>query len=786
MISNFKNLLMLFAVFSLTSCSFFLKGKPAKQEILVIKAEELICLNDLGRQFKNIIKSESTDVEINTAFQCVEQTLNQFLTRVEGQANADSFSTDELYIIFSKFQKNADISRESVNDILILKKALLGGSETMITKTEITELKTSLLSLQKEVQKLLPYMKVFKFDATDGLLSRDTIDSAFSQLNSSLKVLITVSKIGKSEYEIADLKKLLLNLKVIQNEQKDLIDLAEKMKVLLIGSDQLKNTSEYERAIDNFTEVMSLYSYILHKDVQFEITSEKQMNKAVDFIDRFIDILADSVQFRKNSQIQTSVIDPLIEEILNKNLFPFSVQSSTFRSFYKKICIKVFGDQKNISIDSLDAIKLVHIRSLKKELAIFKLYLNFINSNDFKTTTERQSIDLLQEQLRRYKPQKDGLVLSHFSNDERQTILEGFEDLKLEFLSSTPTIYRSKKMVVAVNQKIWDVTWEDMTRALYGKLLARELLRGWGDGSVITEKGLIEWYTDFKLFAIETKTFDPRSDNTKTGQETFLQANLFTTTGNGDKTISKSEAFQYVNMLTSGGNQTFQEIRDGLTRADCNQSERDAFGYPWNDEACFYKDFKNNYKKYFSNLSYLVGYLNKLSDSDFKKYYDSLMVVSRRDAKSVGRIESADIRTMSMMLMYIESLFALADTDQNWTLSAAEIRAVFPRFTEFVTAYANLNAKVELEEWDQVLNPCRSVYPRDAFIKEAFVFMAYNGRLPKKEDVNNPADVGNIYECTKQKLGFSTAYVPFTFKGEIDRKTIINTFKILKTALESK
>ncbi len=64
--------------------------------------------------------------------------------------------------------------------------------------------------------------------------------------------------------------------------------------------------------------------------------------------------------------------------------------------------------------------------------------------------------------------------------------------------------------------------------------------------------------------------------------------------------------------------------------------------------------------------------------------------------------------------------------------------------------------------------------------------MAYNGRLPKKADLNDPSDSNNILECGGSQLGIASSYQPFLFKGEIDRKTIINTFKVLKAALDSK
>jgi len=775
-----------FISMGLFGCSEFLNGKPAKQAVLEIKSADIICLKDLSAQFKKIIHSEATENDISIAFKCIDQTLSQFQKRVEGKESPDSFTAEELYIIFDKFYKNAKLSRQSADDFIVLKKALLGGSEARITKNEISDLRNFFIVIKTEVQKLSPYIKLYSFKKEDGPFSKLTIESGFLQLRSSLKALLAASKMAKSQYEFEDFKKLLLNLDLLQSNKDDVVDIIEKVKLLLLGTEPLRNTQDYEMAIDTFSDLMALSASVLYDNVKFEITNEKQFDEIIHFVDQFVNLLIESVQFQKAGEIKISAIDPLIAIIINKNILPFKLEAETFKSFYKKILIKVFSDQKNMSIDSLESIHSSHFKSIKKELAIFKVNLDWINSNHFADELDRKNRTEIKKQIQNYNPNSTMKIGADFDAEDRLYILNGFNDFKAEFLSNKPITYRLDKMIITANQDIFDVGWQDLTRSLYGQILARELLRGWGNSNTITEQGLVDWYTDFKLFAIELKFFDPRSQSLKTGRETFLQANLFTISGNGDAQLSKAEAFQYVNMLLTGGGQIFKEMRDGLTLAGCNLSERDAFGYFWNDEKCFYQNFKMNYKNYFSNLPYLVSYLDRLGDLAFKNYYDSLMEVARRDVSQAGRVESADIRTLNMTLLYIESLYSAYDQNKNGTLSDVEIRASYPRFRNFVTEYAHKNAQLELTQWDTVLNPCRPMYPLDSFIDEAFIFLSFNGRLPKKADLNNPSTLSNIYECGKFQLGFKSSYQPFLFTGEIDRKMIINTFKVLKSALQSR
>ena len=62
-------------------------------------------------------------------------------------------------------------------------------------------------------------------------------------------------------------------------------------------------------------------------------------------------------------------------------------------------------------------------------------------------------------------------------------------------------------------------------------------------------------------------------------------------------------------------------------------------------------------------------------------------------------------------------------------------------------------------------------YSEDDLIKESFIYLVYNGHTPGLTDLN-------IAPC----LG-GRSLIDFT--GEVDRKTIINTFKILKAVLGS-
>ena len=138
-----------------------------------------------------------------------------------------------------------------------------------------------------------------------------------------------------------------------------------------------------------------------------------------------------------------------------------------------------------------------------------------------------------------------------------------------------------------------------------------------------------------------------------------------------------------------------------------------------------------------------------------------------------GKLETADLRTFSILLHYIESIYAQFDVDRNWSFSHQEIRWAYPRFKNFATEFAQQTAQEQLELFNLPLVQALGYgcYSQEDLIQESFIFLVYNGVTPGITDLNPAPCLG------KRSL--------INFKGEVDRRTIIKTFKILKAVLGS-
>ncbi len=787
MIFNYQTLLKmaLGIVFSLglLSCDKFLTGKPKKPDFIEVKKDNLKCLNEITTQVQAYLKTESNVQDIDDTFACLDVTLNEFQLRAQGSEDANVFSHDDIFQIFQTFMADAKISKDATLDILKLKAALLGGDEKSLSKVEITQLRELLKVLKPELHSLKPYVKLFTFTKADKVHSKEKINDGFNQLNLTLKRLLAASQLTRSVYNFEDFKQLINNLQLVGGSSGSQIDLINVVKNLLTGSEVLQSTADFESVIDSFVEILRMYSIQTEGYVFFELKNSQSLSEALDYIEKWFQIIENSLQFKKQNNISAKSIDALILKISEQGFLSKDIRSETLIQFYKMILVRVFSNGSEGKISEFTGLNKLHLLNFRNELAAFKLYQSFIDQLSFlaskNVSSPEISISDIQKNLKDFNFKAKLSKMTELQATEQVRLLQSVDELRSEFLSKRPVIYRNNKMVIAANQDIWKQSWLDLTKAVIVKFYARELLIGWGNASetrlvanaTLTEANLVKWYDEFKSIGIELKVFDPRAINT--GSKSFKEANLFTYSADGNERMGFFETVQYLNILSSGGSQTLSEIQTGLTKAGCNTTEIDLFNKPWNNEACAIKDLKLNNKNYFNNLPYLVGFLSRLNDKQFLEFYEQAMETSRINPLTKGKLETADIRTFIILLHYVEAMFAEFDVDRNWTFSANEVRWSYPRFKSFATDFAKQTSadQISMFNLDIVKLAGYYCYSQQDLIQESFIFLVFNGSTPGITDLN-------IAPCfTSRPL--------IDFSGEVDRKALIKTFKILKAVLGS-
>ena len=318
-------------------------------------------------------------------------------------------------------------------------------------------------------------------------------------------------------------------------------------------------------------------------------------------------------------------------------------------------------------------------------------------------------------------------ILARFDDNNRAIIINVVNEMRADFLSSAPLLYYHKKLGVAQNQNTWSQSLGDLTKGLYIKMLSRLLMLGYGstnqvmnmNGNTITEHNMYLWYGEFKALAIDLKSFDPRTING--GSSFFKVANLFTRAGNGDDQLSFKELHENLAILLSAGGPVADDIYAPEARI---------------------------------------------------AYFHSLVNVVRISPTTEGKqVESSDVKGLNEVLYFVEELFALHDTDHNTKISEAEIRAAYPKFKGVATEFAEASGKAQLDQFTSWEGDVAGFgcFSRDDLIRESFIFLGFNGRLPKLGDFN-------IEPCLLGKPLLN-------YHGEIDRARIAGVFQSLHSVL---
>jgi|GEM_PF-5681746 len=779
-----RTLHVLLIGFFLSSCSEYLKGKPASIDYLEIKSDgKLACLNKVSSDMAKFLNSEGTDSEIDQTLNCIDITLSELQLRVEGRAHAASFTAEEVYQILSKFASQAKISQIAAENLIVLKAALLGGETSRITKSEIDHLKKYLVVVKGEAKKISPFIKLLYFKKTEKQYTKNNINEAFVQLNQSLKNLYKNSQLSSAAYSFDNFKEFIINILNLSGEDAAMFEIMNRLSKVLSGSHGVLSEAERLRYIDNVTEVLRLYSVYRNGHVKFEITNSGTLSESLDFIEAGLTLIENTLQFKNTQTISAQTIDGLIAAITNSNILSYKITGYTAAMFYRTVIVRVFESGAKGNIMAFTGIKGFHLRNMRRELLIYKVYSKMLERVSGEEVLAargltRAPLSEIQKNMAELSTANETEILSPLDLSLQAQIINCVNDLRSEFLSPLPIIFQNNKIGIAANQNLWNQNWKDLAQGFYIKMLTRLLMQGWGkiypleniSANSLSELGLYNWYSEFKTIGIELKNFDPRKYNS--GAAAYNTANLFTRAGNGDNLVSFREASEMLGIVATSENLFTNEISPDLASLGCNLAELDVFDKHWNYESCFSELLQKKYKIYFSNLPHLISYLNLKSTAEVKAYFDTSLNVVRIDEGNRGnKIETSEILSMNSLLHFIENLYLNHDTDTNAYLSEAEIRQSYPKFMQIATKFANKNSRAQIDEFISIRGTVAgyACFSEQHLIRESFIFLIYNGRTPTQSDFNN-------FPCfTNRPL--------MNFSGEVERLKLMNSFKSLKSVL---
>lgn len=201
----------------------------------------------------------------------------------------------------------------------------------------------------------------------------------------------------------------------------------------------------------------------------------------------------------------------------------------------------------------------------------------------------------------------------------------------------------------------------------------------------LTEDEAQEVFMDLKAIGTDAGLVDIRS--LQSGNRTFMEANIFLSVSDGNQYMSMHETVEWFATIMSAG-KTADLIHADLL-PNCGTAPLDVFGRQRLKAKCFRDGIFPVLRTRMSHLPNVTRALNQVERSrTTAAFLRALERASRPLGETDLPLESSEIRVISPILHYAESLFARHDTNNSSLLDEPEVWGIFPLIQPFIQKMA--------------------------------------------------------------------------------------------------
>ncbi|MEZ0392066.1 MAG: hypothetical protein ACAH59_07630 [Pseudobdellovibrionaceae bacterium] len=713
-------------VILLTGCDRLLKGRSEdenkKNGQIEISMGDVQCLHQMPTELQKFFDDEGSDENVQKSIECIRTSLKSFLRLTKGN-QPDAYMAPEVQYFFNTFLlKENKISDEFLKEIMKFKVAVVGGSSDVVTRLEFDQFLQFLGDLQNQLLKIRGKMKIIFFRGQRGNVSPEDILSAKENLQSIADFVLKKSKITSSQYQWTDFKAFLEQLDLFLVESKGLhqllqwMPLADQAKLLFLGSSaKLGSENDWLAAqkwmLNTYANTLRFYYRFLGSSLE----SPEEWNELLGWLDELFVSIEQAPMMREKKILEGDSIDQLINEVFKLNLFQTVLNPGLIQKTYRKVLLHFIvapsghGDESSIT-NLTDS----HLRILKQEYNVWKLSQKFF-IDTYSKHKATPTLAQLRSAVSNY-PVQGKVAVSPLEEDEIKRSWLDFQTL----LKAQPGITYSENLKVRINygneNEALPFVGANMINAV--RTMVRLAHRGYGDSQAkfafdkkISRQRLIDLVEDFRDLGLALSFLDPREANS--ASRTFDQGNYFAFHGNGDEALNSLETYELLSVLISGGRAQLTELHQDLKQRGCWLDEKDVFNRNFVSEECFERALRQNMDQYLSHVPGMLKFLKSLSKEKYVETYRALMSIAYTKQHRAGILDTAELRTLGVVLSFIESLMVVYDLDRNLMMSEREVEASFPRFESCIVRMSPMG---------------------DFLAEDIFMYLVFNGRKPGLKD----------------------------------------------------
>jgi hypothetical protein len=664
-----------------------------------------VCLNEFSSKLQRYLESQLSEDEIKKFWNCISGTVSNFskLTKGNNEGEYSAKSIQNFFNDYLLYDHRLDSSKYVIEDsfmeqVMNLKRTLVGGSESSFTEEELVELASWIDVFGHEALELEGHWDILFFR-----------EKAFSQIKANPSVLDEVqSKIRASFARMFYLKKDKLNLFVLSELRSFLIEFARFLKK--------PDENIWSNILDKWSPLVSTIKEVFTRGDgdQFLKTEWSDLDQviplaysvALEFryslrsgpldteagllgLDRFMNqlfVLVDKVLLERNGRpLEFYELDALLLDLIDLGLFKgINVDKTMVLGAYRPVLKRILAHWEYTIPTEVTGIKPIHWMRIKEFYTGWSFVQHKINKAFADSSIQFTDWKMFEE----YFPSSENVEV--FTPGQKQS----YEMFMRTVRRKNPTrVADDGRYLIQFHKDGEQITTKDsLTRLNWTRVLLELLIRGfaehrWRADSVIgvTQEEFSELYFLIREMGIKLKIFDPRSLRAST--RIHLEGNLFTLIGNGDDYFQFEEGVELLSSLYSSGFIVHSKVRARLIELCGIPGSSDILGYTRYEKDCFHKHVQDIVMDNIDHMREMKEYLGRMNKRSRDSFFKILFNLSWSRLTCHDSIEHVTSQQMVVIMSYIETLILRFDKNGDGKLNRIEASSSFSVFRRFIDQF---------------------------------------------------------------------------------------------------
>lgn len=649
---SFLATLLLFA-----SCKWVGEARPVVQTV-EIKAQTENCFSGLSSKVESYLKSEISDSEISGFLDCTENVIDDFMVKTQEQDSSKGYSKFEIKSLLRTFLIKGidDISGERYARLfLVVKRALIGGDPERITREEWKRIKTLFPKIRNFLVDTRPYTKYYYFYNRLFYHSESHSHKILAQSHDIFRAKLydffsVLSREGSSlnKSEVLFVKDQFLAIPSV-SKLAPLLDEMLYIYYSFLQSEHEQNWTELVKIGESGLRVMTYVKKMQNQTKSYFVPTGAVALVAL--VKSTIDAFEMTYRVNSSLKLDQEMVERFILSLNQSKLFLNSIENqSELSSFISDVGRSIFTFEDSgpwyIANFKLNQFKFMYNRWVNSLIRV-------INDSTVRDLNEKYTdllytdIDFNMDANREAEELVENIVLKSPIN----VVHPGLE-YKINYQTN-----RNRSQQSQVSETFYITMMSNVVLFVfdtYGR-------QGNLDLSIdkkIPEQTATRLYDDIRPIAVAQGISNPL--HCASGPKTFLEANLFGFSSNGNDKLDMSESLEWFTGVISNSSVASKIFKDVESNLDCVLPSTSLFlNKPYLLNSCVKNKILSNYKSYFSHMKNLIEYIG--TQNSFEQIYENLFEVSRTCGNRDLPVSHDEILYSVSLMQYIETLFERYD-----------------------------------------------------------------------------------------------------------------------------